>query len=260
MAYATARVHAVTRPGLTDTAASPKAAVFTIAYSSRRGRAAPPGRASPSTAARARPRCGCTWRARSRSGCRSRRRLDAAPPYAVSDNPHVLVRALRPRVRRSAAHRLSIAASEEARRSCSRRRRRRGAGRGDARLAGRHTALGLADLLSPARATARRAARRSADRLQSRASRSPAWSSCRARWTCRRSSSRRATTCRTRCSCRRSPTWRSTTASCKGGWRSRPRRRARRRGLRRRGLLRRAARRRAARRHGRERIARRIAS
>ena len=162
----------LTTGGVDAQRGEPQAAVFTVAYTvrdaRRRGRCA-----LPSTADRVRRRSGCTWARSARSAwwCTTTARMPHGAVCGAGQPAH-LARALRPGVRRSAAHRLLGRGQRRgAQEAVLGGRRRRRAVRGGARVAGAAQALRLGAV--PGRRELRHHARRGA---------SP--TSCR-RWACR---------------------------------------------------------------------------
>ena len=209
--------------GVDDKRGEPEAAVFTTSYFLERCRPEDaPGVLRLQRRTGIRVDLAAPGRARPEARGHPRGRHDAASALRGDRQPGIVVRALRPRVHRSAAHRLLDhrergGAQEDA----LRRRRRRRAGRSACARGSAATAAGARPSISSARATERRAARRSRTSCRTSASRCRASFSSRARWICRASSSRRATICPMRCSCPRSPASRSITASSRGRWRNR---------------------------------------
>ena len=137
--------------------------VHDVVFSRRRGTRHAPGVLRVQRRARLGVDLAAPGRARSEAGRHSRGRLDAAAALHRDRQPGIVVRALRPRVHRSAAHRLFDhrqrgGAQEDA--ECRRRRRR--AGGMHAGVAGAPSALELAGL--PGRRKLRHDARRGAGR------------------------------------------------------------------------------------------------
>ena len=137
--------------------------VHDVVFSRRRGARHAPGVLRVQRRARLGVDLAAPGRARTEAGRHSRRRLDAAAALHGDRQPGIVVRALRPRVHRSAAHRLFDHRQRgSAQEDAERRRRRRRAGRMHAGVAGAPPALELARLSG--RGELRHDARRGAGR------------------------------------------------------------------------------------------------